>query len=197
MNWWGVATWPAMTTWFPAATWTDPVYYNFGNNVWLQDDTVFFGDQPVATAEEFTNQAEQIATTVPDVEPAAEDWMPLGVFAITTADETAEETDPSLFLQLAVSKQGIIWGSLQNTTANTVKEVEGMVDMQTQRAAWTIAGETRPIMEAGIGNLTQDTAPVLVHFADGTIQEWLLVRLDKPTEDAAPAASAKPPVPPQ
>lgn len=196
INWWAYSTWPAMTTWFPAATWTDPIYYNFGNNVYVQDDTVFFGDQPVATSEEFTNQAEQIATTLPDVEPAPEDWMPLGVFAITTADETAEETDPSMFLQLAVSKQGIIWGSLQNTTANTVKEIEGMVDMQTQRAAWTISGETRPIMEAGIGNLTHDTAPVLVHFADGTIQEWLLVRLDKPTGDTTPPADV-PATPPQ
>jgi hypothetical protein len=185
-----------MTTWFTGANWTDPIYYNFGNNVWIQNDTVFFGDQPVATSEEFTNQAEQIATTFPETEPAPDDWMPLGVFAITPADETTDDVDPSMFLQLAVSREGIISGSLQNTTANTVKAIEGMVDKQTQRAAWTVAGETRPIMEAGIGNLTQETAPVLVHFADGTIQQWLLVRLDKPKDDGE-ASTTTPAVPPQ
>lgn len=185
-----------MTTWIPTANWSQPIYYNFGNNVWVQDDTVFFGDQPVATTEEFANQAEQIATTLPNVEPAPEDWMPLGVFAITPSDEADEDVDPSLFLQLAVSKQGIISGSLQNTTANTVKAIEGMVDKETQRAAWTEVGQTRPIMEAGISNLTQDTTPVLVHFADGSIQQWLLVRLDKPSgsqEDSRPPVPAVPP----
>jgi hypothetical protein len=174
-----------MTTWFTNANWTEPIYYNFGNNVWIQNDTVYFGDQPVATSHEFTEQAEHIATTFPDEEPAADDWMPLGVFAISSAEESADDIEPTQFLQLALSRQGIISGSLQNVSTDTVKEIEGMVDKQTQRAAWTVAGETRPIMEAGIGNLTQDTTPVLVHFADGTIQQWLLVRLENPTGNGA------------
>jgi hypothetical protein len=37
-------------------------------------------------------------------------------------------------------------------------------------------------METGIYNLTKDTAPALVHFADGQTQQWLLVRLDEPKE---------------
>ncbi len=184
-----------MTSWFPASYgWSQPIYYNYGNNVYYQNDTVYYGDQPVATADEYAYQAEQIATSIPpDVTPAPEDWMPLGVFAVTSAEESSSNTDPTMFLQLAVSKEGIISGTLQNTTANTVKNIEGMVDKQSQRAAWTVAGETRPIMETGIGNLTQDTAPALVHFADGTTQEWLLVRLDKPQGGAAPAKAATPP----
>ena len=184
-----------MTTWFPTYGWSEPVYYNYGNNVYYQNDTVYYGDQPVATADEYAYQAEQIATSIPDTQPAPEDWMPLGVFALSAAEESSQGVEPTLFLQLAVSKQGIISGSLQNTTADTVKQIEGMVDKQSQRAAWTVAGETRPIMETGIGNLTQDTAPALVHFADGTTQEWLLVRLDKPKESATPPAN--PAVPPQ
>jgi hypothetical protein len=35
-------------------------------------------------------------------------------------------------------------------------------------------------METGIGNLTKEATPTLVHFADGTTQQWLLVRMDKP-----------------
>jgi hypothetical protein len=35
-------------------------------------------------------------------------------------------------------------------------------------------------METGISNLTKDETAVLVHFEDGTTQEWLLVRMDEP-----------------
>jgi hypothetical protein len=158
---------------------------------------VYYGDQAVASADEYAYQAEQIATSIPaDAAPAPEDWMPLGVFAVTPADEQSQGADPSIFLQLAVSQEGIISGTYQNTTADTVKDVEGMVDKQSQRAAWTLAGESRPIMETGIGNLTKDTASVLVHFADGTTQQWLLVRLDKP-KDAAGSSNTTPATPPQ
>jgi hypothetical protein len=37
-------------------------------------------------------------------------------------------------------------------------------------------------METGIFNLTKETAPALVHFADGTTQQWLLVRMDEPKD---------------
>jgi len=37
-------------------------------------------------------------------------------------------------------------------------------------------------MEAGIFNLTNDSAPALLHFADGQTQQWLLVRLEEPKE---------------
>src|SRR6185295_5064 len=124
---------------------------------------------------------EAIATSIPEQAPAAEDWMPLGVFAITQDGESNRD-DPSMFMQLAVSKQGIISGTLQNTSTDKVQEIEGMVDKQTQRAAWTVKGKTRPLMETGVVNLTQDTTPALVHFADGSTQQWLLVRLDKPKD---------------
>jgi hypothetical protein len=42
-----------------------------------------------------------------------------------------------------------------------------------------------PVMETGVGNLAQDTTPTLIHFADGSTQQWLMVRLDKPQEGGA------------
>jgi hypothetical protein len=89
-----------------------------------------------------------------------------------------------MYLQLAVSKQGIISGTYQNTATQAIESIEGMVDKQTQRAAWTVVGKTRPLMETGIVSLTEDNAPALVHFADGTTQQWLMVRLDKPADTA-------------
>jgi hypothetical protein len=55
-----------------------------------------------------------------------------------------------------------------------------MVDKDSQRAAWTVKGKTRPIIETGLNNLTTDSGPALIHFADGTTQQLLLVRLPDP-----------------
>ena len=182
-NWWGWAAWGAVTNWMPWG-WNQPVYYNYGDNVYYADDNVYYGDQLVATADEYIQQAQAIATSIPpDVQPAAEDWLPLGVFAITQDGQSAND-EPTMFLQLAVSKQGIIAGMFQNTTSGTIKSVEGMVDKETQRAAWTAEGESRPLMETGLGNLTQDTAGVLVHFDNGDTQRWLLARLNNPQQPA-------------
>src|SRR6185369_16901335 len=112
--------------------------------------SVYYGDQPVATEEVYAQQAEAIAMNVPETKPDAKDWMPLGVFAMTS-DGQPTGAEPTMFLQLAVSKQGVINGTFQNTATNSVQAVEGMVDKETQRAAWTAAGKSRPLMEVGIG----------------------------------------------
>jgi hypothetical protein len=177
-GYWGWAAWAPLAGWVDYG-WSDPVYYNYGENVYYDDGYVYYGDQPIATEEDYAAQAEAIATNVPETNPADTDWMPLGVFAVTT-DGQPTGARPTMFLQLAVSKQGIINGTFQNTATKSVQAIEGMVDKQTQRAAWTVVGKSRPLMEVGIGNLTNDTAPVLVHFPDGTTQRWLLVRMDNP-----------------
>ena len=38
-------------------------------------------------------------------------------------------------------------------------------------------------METGLSNLTQDTAPALIHFTDGQTQQWLMVRIPEPKLD--------------
>ena len=107
--------------------------------------------------------------------------MPLGVFAITQ-DGQASGPTPTMYVQLTVSKEGILAGTFQNTGMGTSQPIEGMVDKKSQRTAMVISGKTRPILETGIFNLTKDTAPVLLHFADGQTQQWLLVRMDEPKQ---------------
>ena len=162
--------------------WSEPTAYSYGDNVYYQDDSVYYGDEVVATAEEYAQQAEQIATSAPEVAPDKAEWMPLGVFALTP-DGQSSGPDPTLFLQLAISKEGIINGTLNNSATDKTQTIEGMADKTSQRCAWTVAGQTRPIMETGISNLTEDTAPALLHFADGQTQQWLLVRLKDPTSE--------------
>jgi hypothetical protein len=177
------AVWPEVTEWVGSRA-TEPIYYSYGDNVYYRDGSVYYGEQAVATEEQYAAEAEAIATSIPNIKPTEKDWMPLGVFAMT-ADGEPTGADPTLFLQLAVSKQGIVSGTLQNTATKSVQSIEGMVDKQSQRTAWGAAGKTRPLMETGIANLTKDTTPALLHFPDGTTQQWLLVRLEKPaTTDA-------------
>jgi hypothetical protein len=182
-NYWGWAAWPALTGWVGYG-WQQPVYYNYGDNVYYDAGQVYYGDQPVASADEYAQQAQAIALDQPVAPPAAEDWMPLGVYAITT-DGQPSDVEPSMYLQLAVSKQGAISGTFQDSDTDTAYQVEGMVDKETQRAAWVPKGKEFPVMETGMGNLTQDTTPALIHFADGTTQQWLMVRLDKPQDGGA------------
>lgn len=181
-GYWTWAVWSGIANWVDYG-WSDPVYYNYGENVYYDDGSVYYGDEVVATEEAYAEQAEAIAQSTPETPPAKEDWMPLGVFAVTT-DGKPTGVAPTMFLQLAVSKQGAINGTFQNTATDTVQMIEGMVDKQTQRAAWTAVGKSRPLMETGIVNLTQDTTPVLIHFADGTTQQWLLVRMAEPDGNA-------------
>jgi len=177
-GYWAGAAWGNLSGWVDSG-WSEPIYYDYGENVYYDQGQVYYGDQVVCTEPEYVEQAEAIALSVPETKPAAKDWMPLGVFAITQDGEPTG-ADPTMFIQLAISKQGVINGTFQNTATKSTKAIEGMADKQTQRAAWTIQGESRPLMEVGIGNLTKDTAPALVHFPDDTTQRCLLVRLEKP-----------------
>jgi hypothetical protein len=172
------ATWAAITGWVGYG-WSEPTSYSYGENVYYEDNSVYYGDQAVATADGYAQQAEAIVASAPEIAPDKAEWMPLGVFALTP-DGQASGPEPTLFLQLAISKEGVIAGTLHNTATDSTQAIEGVADKKSQRCAWNVVGKTRPIMETGISNLTQDTAPALVHFADGQTQQWLMVRLEEP-----------------
>lgn len=179
------ATWAAVSGWVGGYGWSSASPYAYGENVYYADDQVYYGDQPVATAEQYTQQAEAVINSAPQIQPENTQWMPLGVFALTQ-DGQAKGVSPTLYMQLALSKEGVISGTMNNTATSQTQTLEGMADKVSQRAAWTVAGQRRPIMETGISNLTEDTAPALIHFADGQTQQWLLVRLEEPTQPSPP-----------
>jgi hypothetical protein len=175
------ATWGAVAGWvgYGGGASTAAVSYDYGETTYYEGDTVYQNGEPVASAEEYTQQAEAIAASAPAVEPADLDWLSLGVFALSP-DGQASGPTPSLFLQLAISKEGVIRGTLNNAATGKTQDVVGMIDKASQRCAWTVVDQTRPIMETGISNLTKDTVPSLIHFADGQTQQWLMVRLEEP-----------------
>lgn len=178
------ATWAAVTNWFPWG-WSNARQYNYGGNVYYENSTVYYEGQPVATADEYAQQAMTIAESAPEPAATAE-WMSLGVFALTQDGESSGPA-PTQFLQLAISKDGAVAGTFNNSTTDKSQEVEGAVDKESQRVAWVAAGKQWPVMEAGISGLTEDQTPVLVHFENGETQQWLMVRLEEPE---APAGNA-------
>ena len=163
------------------ATVVQPVYYDYGTNLYYEGDNVYYDGEVVATTEQYAQQAQEIASNIPDVQPDDVEWLPLGVFALTEKEGSAE--DSTLFIQLAISKEGIIAGTFQNTATDNSFEVEGTVDQKSQRAAWGPVGEKWPIMETAIYNLTENEAGALLHFEDGETQQWTLQRLDEPEQD--------------
>ncbi|MFI4851652.1 MAG: hypothetical protein ACIAZJ_21245 [Gimesia chilikensis] len=173
------ATWGLITGWFPGyGSGTTEYEYVYGENIYYEDDQVYYGDEAVATATEYADQAQTLAESTPEVDESSE-WLSLGVFAITKDGEDSGPP-PTLFLQLAVNKQGIIAGTFCNTTTDKTQPIEGMVDQENQRVAWGIEGKKWPIMETGLANLTKDSSGALIHFENGETQQWLMVRVEEP-----------------
>jgi hypothetical protein len=173
------ATWGTLSGWIGYGS-VAAIPYSYGDNYYYQDNSVYNdAGTVVASATDYAQQAESIASSAPATSPDQAEWLPLGVFAITQ-DGEATGTPPTRFMQLAVSKQGVINGLLSNKLTDETQQLEGAIDRESQRAAWTVKGQSRPIIETGLQNLTTDTGSALIHFEDGQTQQVLLVRLPDP-----------------
>lgn len=183
--WWRHATWASLAGWTAGvaagSAYDDPIYYDYGETVYYDGDDVYVSGKQVATAPEYYQQASDIAAAAPDpTSTPEEDWLPLGVFALSQGNAA----DSNMVLQLAVNKEGVISGTYYNTATDTTRPVKGMVDKKSQRAAWMFADGKNAdiIMETGIYNLTQDQTEALVHFGKDKTQQWLMVRLNQPED---------------
>jgi hypothetical protein len=153
--------------------------------VYYDNDVVYIDEQPYCSAEDYYDEAAAIAQSVPQISDEAVEeieWMPLGVFALTQEDVN----ESNLFLQLAISKDGIIAGTLFNESTDTTRPVEGMVDPETQRVAISPSDgkNSDVVLDTGIYNLTEDQSTALVHFGRDKSQSWVMVRLDELEEES-------------
>jgi hypothetical protein len=160
--------------------------YDYGTTVVYQDDGVYVQGSRVGSATEYSQQATSIAAQGnADAKIADDDeWRSLGVFAMTRS----EETEASNFLSLAIDKTGLLRGSYYNAISDENARVTGKVDKKTQRAAWTIGDKKEPVYEAGISNLTKEQLTILVHKADGKVEQMLLVRVKQGVPGAGPVS---------
>jgi hypothetical protein len=185
---WGWTAWPALGGFYGWGSGVQPIYYDYGTNVTYDDDQVYYGDQPTASADEFYDQAQQIATGAGSTDPNQGEWKPLGVFGLVQGDTS----NPTAMFQLATNKDGTIAGNFSDLLSGGTQQVKGSVDKQTQRAAWTVGNNTDTVYEAGIYNLTQQQCPVLVHFGKDRTQQYLLVRLNQPEDGQQPGSDTPP-----
>jgi hypothetical protein len=195
-GWYGAhpGAWRA-ARWAPAAYWrwapyatvaafcgfveAEPVVYDYGSAVVYEDDRVYYNGDPVATAEEYADQASGIAVTGRDAKTAdEEEWQPLGVFALVVGDDK----DAQDIFQLAINKDGVIRGNYQNNKTNITAPIFGSAQKRTQRVAWTVGDDKETVYETGLGNLGQPETPVLIHYGRERTQQATLVRLEPPAE---------------
>ena len=185
---WFTAGWVAGRVWAPM-TWASvstycgytalPIYYDYGNTVVYQDYTVYVNGESAGSTDQFAMEATKIADTGRQaMPPNDEDWQPLGVFAMVRGEE---QTSDKIF-QMAVSKSGVIRGNYYDAIADNTIPLYGSVDKTSQRAAWSIGDKKDIVYEAGIANLTQDQAPVLIHFGKDKTEQFLFVRIPPPAD---------------
>lgn len=211
-HWWGACGWgvgwaghyPSNPWWWwaPAAVGTavafvdgltpDPVYIDYGMNVIYEGETVYVNNEPVPAAQytqpmiDLAVNVEQPPPPLPAPPPAAnqpaqpgqDEWMPLGVFAL--AQE--EKGDPVMFFQISISRAGVISGGYNSTISDDQRPIAGQVDKASQRVAWRIGENKETVFVTSLGNLTQDVAPVAIHFGAKRTQTWLLVRMPEPAQ---------------
>lgn len=191
---WLAAGWAAGAAW-NACTWDSasaycgysdvpPAYYDYGNNVTYEDGNVYVNGNDAGTSEQYYQQADQIAAAGATADaPPDGDWLPLGVFAFTRPDQT----NSNISIQLAVNKDGVIRGNYTDSATKQNQVVQGSVDKQTQRVAFTVGDNKTSVIETGLYNLTKEESPCLLHIGKDQTEQWLLVRLKQPQDDASEA----------
>jgi hypothetical protein len=194
-GWWGSypgawypGRWAFATTAWATATWAiagdycgcsgDPIYYDYGENLTYDDGTVYSGEEPIASAEQYYDEANKIAASAEDSDN--EEWLPLGVFAVMQK----RQEKPEKVVQLAINKDGAIHGNLHDSLTENVVQVLGAVDKQTQRVAMHLQGNDDILVETGLYNLTNDEVPAIVHLGADQQVEITLIRLEQPNESA-------------
>jgi hypothetical protein len=188
-NAWRVAGWTAATCW-AGANWgalasacsypSTPVAYDYGSNIVYEGDQVYYNGEPVASADEYAQQATQLAAQGQEARPPEDtQWIPLGVFSMV---QSADQDATNIF-QLAINKDGVIRGNYYNGLADETLPVYGAVDQKTQRAAWRVGERKDTVYETGVANLTEPETTMLVHFGKDKTQQWMLVRMEQPKED--------------
>jgi hypothetical protein len=180
---WGAATWPGLYNWFGWGD-TEAYPYDYGNYITYNGDNVYYGSQPAGTAQQYYQEASDLASSAPAVSNDAQ-WLPLGVFGLVSGSSE----QPTMTFQIAVDKQGVVRGNAFPAGSTTAQPIQGSVQKKTQRICWTVGTNTTTVYDTGLDNLTKDEASILIHTGPKFTQQELLVRMNKPTQNDASSAT--------
>lgn len=178
---WGATGWPAIAGWWGMPVDVAPVPYDYGNNITYQNDTVYYGSQPMGSSVAYYQEAQTLAESPPILsgkknQSSATDWKPLGVYSLVQG----EQSNTNMMFQLAVNKDGIIKGNYYNALTDETKPVSGAVDKKNMRAAWIIGDNKNVVYDTGLSNLLKEQSPILVHLGKDKTEQWTLVKLQQP-----------------
>jgi hypothetical protein len=173
--WWAGAAWGSIGSYCGCSD--QPYSYAYGETITYNDGTVYYGDQPVASAEQYYDQANQLAAE--GQQASDEEWLPLGVFGVVRQREDAVEK----VVQIAVNKDGVIRGNYHDLLADKVTPILGSVNRENQRVAMKLEGNAKLVFETGLYNLTSDEVPLMVHFGPDVHEPRTLIRLQRPEGD--------------
>jgi hypothetical protein len=161
---WAVATFGAAATWL-GITAANGGYATDGGTVYTSDADDASEDQ---SGNDSPEDEQQIA--------AADEYLPLGVFAL--APKT--EKDASALVQLAVNKQGQLRGNYYDVVSGQDQPIEGTLDKKTQRAAFKVSPGGKVSFETSLASLTRDGGTITLRFENGQARQWTLARFDNP-----------------
>ena len=163
-----------------------PMYYDYGNNVTYENNNVYVNGENAGTAGQYYDQAANLASTGAFGPGAVR--RGLAAIGCVCLDQVRRVQvrchDP-------VGGEQARRDSRQSTDTVTNKNqvIQGSVDKQTQRVAFTVGENKANVVETGLYNLTKDEAPCLIHFGKDKAEQWLLVRMQQPDTSAAPKIS--------
>jgi len=165
-NWWNAASVGALSSWLG---WQGrPYYYSYADGYW---GPTYYTDSYYSS-----NDYSDRANLIDSYQSTNQEWLSLGVFALV---DTVTSEDPKIYLQLAINKDGFIGGTFYNVSTDQSYDLEGIVQQDSQRAAWKIDSRAdSPVFETGIYNLSNSEQPVRLYFPDGSVRNLLMVRLD-------------------
>lgn len=215
-DWWVGAGWGGLADFWDYPADDEPVYYDYGNNITYQGDTVYYGSQPLESANNYYQQAETLANSSNDV------YYP--ALQVNTNQQQGntnnlqnsnlqnsqvaklpdnfkknwkplgvyslvdgEQADTTQLVQLAVNKSGVVRGNYYNVLTAETKPVKGTVDKKNMRVAWTIGDNKNVVYDTGVSNLLKEQSPILIHFDKAHTEQWTLVKLEQP-KDNRPAS---------
>ena len=189
--WWNWCSAPRLRTWF-VYDWATPYYWDYGQGEYIHcyNNVIYVNGRWFEPAPVYYERTIGLAESAPQIPPeqaAQVEWLPLGVFVVSRDGVV----DNNVLVQLAVTKEGVIGGTVLNQATGETFDISGNVDKQSQRAAWTYVDENgkKIAMETSIFNLTQPESTALLQNGPADMQVVQLVRLEEPQADAAGVAA--------
>jgi hypothetical protein len=163
-----------------------PVVYDYGSTVVINDNRVYVDGVETATAEQYAQQALDLAESGRGALPAPKDeWQPLGVFGLIQAEDKVAQQ----IFQLAVNQRGVVRGNYYNALTEQTQPAYGSVDKKSQRVSWFVGDNKNVVFEAGLYNLTQEQSTALVHYGKDRTIQMVLVRLKEPEGEKGAAGA--------